>query len=209
MTDFFDRLDDELRQAAARQDAAASRAGNRRRTRFSRRTRALLATAAALVVAVPAGAAVVDAFRPHREADGVVRTAPRDVIARGADPIFGRWEAFVSATSSGPCFGIRLLDPPGIEPGSTVEGCGTDDRPARIGGGDGPPRTALFGFAPRGASSVRIEARGREGREFPTHPQPSGGRPFFFASLPADPADLPGLRIVALAPDGQLLTDDG
>lgn len=202
MTDFFDRLENELRAATARQEAPA-RASSSRRLRPRGRLIAVLA--AALIVVVPASAAVIEAFRPYREPDNVVRTAPKTVIATGEDPEFGAWEAFTSDTSAGECFGIRLLDPPGPIPGSTMEGCGTTNEPARVAGGDGPERTALFGFAPGAAAKVRIEAEGNTGRTFPTYDVPGRTATFFFASLPANPEDLPGLRVVALTRDGRSL----
>ena len=198
MTDFFDRLESELKVAAARQDAPAP---ERRKHRFMR-SRALLAAVVAVAVAVPASAAVIDAFRPQRERDGLVRTAPRTTVTEGEDRYFGPWQAFVSDSSSGRCFGVRLLDPPGPIPGSTVEGCGTSNEPARIGGGDGPPRTALFGFAAPDAVRVRLQADGVEAREFDTHAVAGRQERFFFASVPRNPGDLANLRIVAVRGDG-------
>ena len=192
MSAYFDRVEEELRSAAARQDAGRNRRIRRRPGRH-----AALAVVAAISLAVPAGAAVI-AFRPNRESDGLIRTAPRTIIATGQDPEFGAWEAFVSSSSSGPCFGIRLIDPPGPSAGSTSEGCGTSDQPARIGGGDGPRRTALFGFVPAGATHVRIQAKGHLGREFPTYAVAGRSARFYFASLPANPRELPGLRVVPL-----------
>ena len=203
MTDYFDRLQEQLQAAAVREDARAQATSpTRPARRFIGRSRPLLALAAALIVAVPAGAAVV-VFQPEREPDGLVRTAPKQLLASGEDAQFGRWEAFASDSTAGPCFGMRLIDPPGIQPGSTSEGCGTTNRPARIGGGDGPPRTALYGFAPTAATRVRIDADGQTAREFPAHPTTDPRGTFFFASLPQNPNKLPGLRIVALDADGR------
>lgn len=203
MTDYFDQLQEQLRAAAMREDARAQADGAARPARrFARRSRPLLALAAALVVAVPAGAAVV-VFQPLREPDGLVRTAPKQLLASGEDPHFGKWQAFASNSTVGPCFGIRLIDPPGMQPASTSEGCGTTNKPARIGGGDGPARTALYGFARAAAERVRIEADGQTAREFPTHPTSDPRGTFFFASLPQNPNKLAGLRIVALDADGQ------
>jgi len=203
MNDYFDRLENELRAAVVRQEAdeqAESQARPPRR--LARMSRPLAALVAALIVAVPAAAAVV-VFQPEDESDGLVRTAPKGQIAAGDDAEFGRWEAFASSSTAGPCFGIRLIDPPGLQPGSTAEGCGTTDEPARVGGGDGPPRTALYGFAPKAAERVRIEADGQPGSEFPTHPTNDPRGDFFFASLPESPNTLSGLRVVALGGDGQ------
>lgn len=201
MTDYFDRLEGQLRAAAARQENAARSEAPRR---FPRPLRPLLVLGAALALVVPASAAVIEIFEPQREPDGLVRTAPREVIAKGQDPEFGAWEAFISESTAGPCFGVRLIDPPGVLPGSTSEGCGgTGGEPAQVGGGDGPPRTALFGFAPAEAEQVRIEADGNSGRQFPTQPVPSRRGTFFFASLPENPDDLPGLRVVPLGADGK------
>ena len=203
MTDYFDRVQDELRAAAVRQEAAEQeRAAERPPRRFGRMSRPLLVTLAALIVAVPAAAAVV-VFQPDDEPDGLVRTAPKGQIAAGDDPVFGRWEAFASASTAGPCFGIRLVDPPGTQPGSTSEGCGTTDQPARIGGGDGPPATGVYGFAPAAAVRVRLEADGHAAREFPTHATTDPRGDFFFASLAENPDKLPGLRVIALAADGR------
>lgn len=204
MTDYFDRLENELRSAVVRQEAGSagrSSAGQTRR-RLARMSRPMLALTAALLIAVPAAAAVV-VFAPQREPDGLLRTAPKTPIASGEDPEFGRWQAFVSDSTSGPCLGIRLIDPPGVLPGSTSEGCGITEAPARIGGGDGPPRTALFGFAPKTSKRVRILADGQPGREFPTHQTTDPRGDLFFASLPENPGKLPGLRVVALDGDGR------
>jgi hypothetical protein len=151
---------------------------------------------------VPAAAAVV-VFRPEREHDGLVRTAPKSLLATGEDPLWGKWEAFASASTTGPCFGIRLIDPPGVQPGSTSEGCGVTSKPARIGGGSGAARTALFGFVPAAAELVRIEAGGQTARQFPAHPTNDPRGAFFFASLPVNPDELPGLRVIALDADGR------
>jgi hypothetical protein len=202
MSDYFDRLERELRRAAVRQETGEPANSPARPARLARRSRPVLAVAAALIIAVPAAAAVV-VFQPQREPDGLVRTAPKGLLASGEDSEFGKWEAFASASTSGPCFGIRLIDPPGMQPGGTSEGCGTTNAPARIGGGDGPPRTALYGFAPKTAARVRIEADGQVGREVPTHPTDDPRGTFFFASLPANPDELPGLRVVALNDDGE------
>jgi hypothetical protein len=200
MTDFFDRLENQLRGAMHR-DPRARRAGRRVRRRLPR---GALAMSAALLVAVPASAAVTGIW-PQREADGLVRTAPKIVIAKGDNPEFGPWEAFVSDSSHGACFGLRLLDPPGVEEGSTSEGCGvTPGEPARIGGGDGPPRTGVFGFVPSAATQVRITAEGQPSRIFPTfrHPAAVAGA-FFFASLPTN--DRKRLRVAPLANGKPLL----
>lgn len=204
MTDYFDRLENELRGAVVRQEAgtAGRSSAGPTRGRLARMSRPMLALTAALLVAVPAAAAVV-VFAPQREPDGLVRTAPKETIASGEDPEFGRWQAFTSDSSSGPCLGIHLVDPPGVLPGSTSEGCGITEAPARIGGGDGPRRTALFGFAPKAAERVRIQADGEPGREFPTHRTTDPRGDFFFASLSESPDKLPGLRVVALDGDGR------
>ena len=203
MSDYFDRLEKELRGAAVRQDAG-DRANRRRRRAgvLARQSRPLLALAAALIVAVPTAAAVV-VFQPDREPDALIRTAPKSLLASGQDPLWGTWEAFASDSTIGPCFGIRLIDPPGTQPGGTSEGCGVTSKPARIGGGSGPARTALFGFAPTAAQRVRIEAGGQTAREFPAHPTNDRRGAFFFASLPANPNKLPSLRVIALDANGQ------
>lgn len=193
MTDFFDRLEDELRSAAARQDGAPASPG-----RFSRRARISLVAVASLAIAVPASAAVIEVFRPERESDGLIRTAPREVIATGESAEFGSWQAFRSDSTSGRCFGLRLIDPPGPERGSVSEGCGTADAPARIGGGDGPPRTALFGFVPAAADAVRLETDAGQVAEAPTERTVTEGQRFFFVSVPKNPDALPGLRVVAV-----------
>ncbi|MDP8968887.1 MAG: hypothetical protein M3N04_09830 [Actinomycetota bacterium] len=126
----------------------------------------------------------------------------KHIALDGEDPQFGKWEAFASNSTVGPCFGIRLIDPPGIQPASTSEGCGTTNKPARI-GGDGPARTALYGFAPAAAERVRIEADGQSAREFPAHATTDPRGTFFFASLPQNPNKLAGLRVIALDADGQ------
>lgn len=210
MTDYFNRLENELRSAVVRQEAGEPAQSSARplRRRFGRMSRPMLALTAALIIAVPAAAAVV-VFVPEREPDGLVRTAPKGQLASGEDPEFGKWQAFRSDSTSGPCFGIRLIDPPGVQPGGTSEGCGTTEEPARIGGGDGPPRTALFGFAPKAAERVRIQAYGQPGREFPTHQTADRRGAFFFASLPENPDKLPGLRVVALDGDGQPIATIG
>ena len=200
MTDFFDRLEGEFRAAIVREQRSAAK--RPRRWRFTRRG-ALMTIAVATVLAVPASAAVLGVFTPQRESDGLVRTAPRTDIATGVDPEFGKWEAFVSKSTVGDCFGVRLIDPPGILPEMTSEGCGTADEPGQLGGGDGPPRTALFGFASPGATQVRILADNHAGRRFPTHRLAERPRPFFFASLPANPGDLRNLRVIALDANGE------
>jgi hypothetical protein len=134
-----------------------------------------------------------------------VRTAPRGLIAQGVDPEFGEWKAFVSKSTAGDCLGLRLIDPPGIEPGSTSEGCGSTKEPARIGGGDGPPRTALFGFTSSDASQVRILADNHPGRVFITHRSSTHQQPFFFASLPVDPSELHNPRVVELDANGNAI----
>lgn len=198
MSDFFDRLEGELRASITRQQQGATR----ERRWWARRRGALAAVGVAALVAVPASTAVVDVFEPEREPDGLVRTAPPALIATGVDPEFGKWEAFVSKSTVGDCLGLRLIDPPGIAPGSTSEGCGITDKPAQVGGGDGPPRTALFGFASPNASQVRILADNHPGRVFPTHRSAERREAFFFASLPADPSDLRNVRVVELDADG-------
>lgn len=193
--DFFDRLEDGLRASTRHQAASDVRSKRRRRTMA-------LAGLAAVVVAVPTSAAVVGVFTPEEESDGLVRTAPKVDVARGTDPEFGDWVAFTSKSTTGDCFGIRLIDPPGIEPGSTSEGCGVTDQPAQMGGGSGPRRTALFGFASPDAAKVRIVADNHAGREFSTHPIAEEARPFFFASLPAAPQELRNVRVIELDRQG-------
>ena len=205
MTDYFERLQGELRSAAVRQDAGQRSDSRERPARRMRRSRGLLALAVAVIVAVPAAAAVV-VFEPQRERDGLTRTAPKALLASGEDPEFGKWHAFASNSTVGSCFGLRLIDPPGFEPGSTSEGCGATRPTARIGGGDGPRRTALFGFVPKAARRVRIQANGHPGRTFPTHPTTDPRGAFFFASLPENPSKLPGLRIVVLHAHGHPIT---
>jgi hypothetical protein len=203
MSDYFDRLETELRGAAVRHDAGDGAARRRRPGgRLSGQSWPLLALTAALIVAVPTAAAVV-VFQPEREPDNLVRTAPKSLLASGQDPLWGKWEAFASDSTVGPCFGIRLIDPPGTQPGGTSEGCGATSKPARIGGGSGPARTAVFGFAPATARRVRIEAAGQAAREFPTHQTNDRRGAFFFASLPANPNKLPRLRVIALDADRQ------
>jgi hypothetical protein len=196
--DFFDRLDREL-QAAARRQSPATR-------RWARRPRLALVLAGLLVVAVPASAAVTGVFTPYEEPDGLVRVTAKTVIATGTSPEFGRWEAFVSRADVGACSGVRYIDPPGREPGGTTsEGCGPAHRwpVASTGGGDGPPRRALYGFTAPGAERVRIEHGGREVRWFPAHHHPAAPGAFFFASLPVEHAD--GLRVVVFAGDGRVI----
>lgn len=199
MTDFFDRLEGELRTSMVREQQPTAK---RERPWWARRRGGLAAVGVVLLLAVPASAAVVGVFEPEREPDGLVRTAPRGLIAQGVDPEFGEWEAFVSQSTAGDCLGLRLIDPPGIEPGSTSEGCGITKEPARLGGGDGPPRTALFGFASSDATQVRIVADNHAGRVFPTYRSGERRQPFFFASLPANPSELRNLRVVELDGDG-------
>jgi hypothetical protein len=199
MTDFFDRLEDQLRASIVRE--RAPNASPERQWSVTRRT-TVIAAGVATLLAVPASAAMLGVFAPEREPDGLVRTAPRGLIAKGVDPQFGQWEAFVSESTVGDCLGLRLIDPPGIEPGSTSEGCGVTDEPARLGGGDGPARTALFGFASPEASQVRILADNHPGRVLPTHRSAESRRPFFFASLPVAPNELRNPRVVELDPDG-------
>lgn len=190
MTDYFDRLEEELRSAHAHAEGASPVRKRRRvRTRFA------VAAVAGLIVAVPASAAVTGIW-PQREPDGLVRTAGRTVVASGEDERWGRWEAFISDSAEGDCFGLRLLDPPGGE----SEGCGPANEPARIAGGSGPPRAAVFGLAPAGATEVRVEAGRQDTKISRTYPNSTGRGPFYFVSFPTD--RLERLKIVALR-DGQ------
>lgn len=193
MSDFFDRLETQLRRAAA---PVAEPAAPRR----PRRRALAVVTGAVLLAAVPASAAMLGAFEPQEEPDDLVRTAPKALVAQGNDPEFGAWEATRSQSTDGECLGLRLVDPPGPQPGSTSEGCGSVAEPARIGGGSGAGRTAMFGYASPRARQVRIVADNHPGRTFPTHPVAASDRSFFFASLPVNAVNP---RIVALDGDGR------
>lgn len=200
MTDYFDRLENELRSAVVREEAgerselgapdattlcahvtpdagADGRADHRGARR--RRRRGLCARARPTVSCEPRPKDRSPPARTPSSASGrpSPQTAPRDRASASASSIH---------PASSPAVPLRAAAPP-------------TSRPDR--GGDDPPRTALFGFAPKAAERVRIQADGKPGRDFPTHQTADPRGAFFFASLPENPDKLPGLRVVAL--DGE------
>ena len=146
MKSYFDRLERELVKAS--------------RTRSANRRRAIGFLAALVVVAVPAVGAATGAFRPYREPDGLVRLAPRTVVAEGETPAFGRWQIITSDSSHGECMGLRRLD--GLEAGSVGEGCGGPPGVGSSGGGTEHPNALLVhGKALPGTARVRLMRDGR------------------------------------------------
>jgi hypothetical protein len=176
MTDYFDVVRRELVAATARQNGAAE---VRRRPLRRRRRLALVAFAATFLV-VPASLAVTGIW-PRTEPDGLVRKTAPLVVASGVDPVFGSWEAVVSESSAGRCVGLRLADPPGPEERSTYESCGGSGV-AVIAGGDGPPRTGVFGTVPGDAAEVEARTATELARRVKAYAI-DGDRSFYFAAF--------------------------
>ena len=201
MTDYFQRLQEELHGALQRQTRQPP-APLHRRAWTALRVRPAIIVAVTALIAVPTAAAVTGLW-PQREPDGLVRLTPQRIIASGDSPEFGAWEATASTSDRGNCFGLRLLDPPGPQGGTMSEGCGTASDVAVIGGGSGPPMTGVFGFAPDAATHVRVENAAGQSGNFPTYRVDGRRERFFFASLPNN--DRTGLQVVPLA-NGRELT---
>lgn len=170
-TDYFDRLERELLGAAERErDRRAPSPPDATVRRRGRRT--AVAAIALTLLAGGTAAAVTGVFRPHREADGLLRLSERRIVAEGTTSDGRRWQLTASKSGAGFCFGLRLPYPvpPGVDPGayatSDSEGCGGKEPGtltlATSSGGEGPlVSTALaFGTAPDQATRVRVEARG-------------------------------------------------
>ena len=171
MTDYFDHLEGELLGAAERErDRRAPSPSDATVRRRGRRT--AVAAIALTLLAGGTAAAVTGVFRPHREADGLLRLSERRTVAEGTTSDGRRWQLTASQSGAGFCFGLRLPNPvpPGVEPGaygtSDSEGCG-GKQPGTLtlatsSGGTGPAadNALAFGTAPERAARVRVEARG-------------------------------------------------
>ena len=117
MSGYFAELERELVRAAARVP----------RARRSRRGVALLAAALIAAAGVPAAAAIREAFRPHRDIDGVLRLTERRTIAQGSDSDGHEWRLLGSQSSAGFCLAMAMPsgDPDELAPG-LGESCGEE-----------------------------------------------------------------------------------
>ncbi len=96
----------------------------------------------------------------RRVTSAVPKVMIKHIALDGEDPQFGKWEAFASNSTVGPCFGIRLIDPPGIQPASTSEGCAPPTNP-RASAATGPPAPPCMASLPQPQNAYASRPTGR------------------------------------------------
>lgn len=180
MSSYFDALGRELVSAAERNAPPASATRPRR---LPRPARPLFAALVALVLVVPAAAAVREVFTPVREGDGIVRLSKDNVVARGVLPVRGRWEMVASDSDVGACLGIRFLDD---SAGGLGGGCGPPPEARLVvgssGGGSDRLHRVYSGVAPAQANVVRVvDSSDRVLDQVSTQPGPSSYPGAYFA----------------------------
>lgn len=214
MTGYFAGLERELIAAAERlRNVPDASTGSPRRRRGRRRMRLAAATLGLVVIAGVPAAAVTGVFRPHREADGLVRLTKRVTIAEGTTLDGRHWELLASQSDLGFCFGIRL--PVGVrgDDGTYVgEGCGGAApgslTVATASGGSLRQNGLAYGMAPDGATRVRVRARGLGVAVKTVDDDISLDGRFYVAELPTHKSFGP-TTVVALDGDGVVLGEAG
>lgn len=163
MSSYFDALQHQLVDAAARDNARQADRGPRARRRRSRTLAIGLAVTAVLVPAAGAVATISGVFTPHREPDGLVRLSERQVVAAGRLADRGPWQLVLSRSDVGWCFGLRIAQIPG-EPPSVGEGCGGavpgSLHVATQSGGSFHLKALAFGIAPSQARRIEVRTAG-------------------------------------------------
>ena len=122
-----------------------------------------LAAALALLTAAGATTAATGVFTPEREPDGLVRLAPKVVVAQGTTTDGRTWELTTSRSDVGFCFGLRSQPFPGASGSpSTSEGCGSKEPGALTlatsSGGTIRQNALVFGTAPADARQITVRA---------------------------------------------------
>lgn len=215
MNGYFAALEQELIAAAERLRTAPDLSGEtaRRRRRGGRRMRLAAATLGLVVIAGVPAAAVTGVFRPHREADGLVRLTKRVTIAGGTTPDGRHWELLSSQSDLGFCFGIRLpIGVPGDDGTYVGEGCGKPPPGSftisTVSGGSLRQNGLAYGMAPDGATRVRVKARGIEVTVETVDDRIGLDGRFYVAELPTHKSFGP-TTVVALDDDGVVLGETG
>ena len=188
MTEHRIQLLDELGSELER--VALEREGRRQPRRAWRVRPVALAAVFAALTAAGATAAVTGVFEPEREPDGLVRLAPKEVVAQGTATDGRSWQITASMSDVGFCFGLRRQPFPGASgTPSTSEGCGGPGPGtltlATSSGGTIKQNALVFGTAPDRASQITVRAGSNVERTVPAVDDELGvkGR-FYLAELP-------------------------
>lgn len=179
-SDFFSKLDLDLRDLALR-EVAATKSRPKRRRRGRRHS--AIATAAVLLIGGAVATATdllpIGAKVPVRTIGGPHepnRTGPRIAVATGRTPITGRWQMFWSRSSAGDCIALQFLDEPGPGAGSISEGCG-GPQGLTVGArvpipGTPNAETVIDGRTPDDVAAVRVTVPGLGDRVAAVRPGP-------------------------------------
>jgi hypothetical protein len=202
-TDFFDRLELELRRAAQR--------GSRRRAGWTPagRTVAAVVIASAVVALVlvpvlallgsgggdePQRRVTVDAPPRPSPVGSVVRRYGKEhtVVATGRAPVAGQWQLEAYGDR---CMAILQLDPPPGDPTDLSAGCGGESRRTpgfgrrqiSVPPTKSPREIVVYGWAPERASAVVLTAGGRvRVRVRPFEGPRSVAGDFYLMAIPAE-----------------------
>ena len=159
-----------------------------------------LAAAFVLLAAGGATAAATGVFTPHEEPDGLVRTAPKSVVAEGATSNGRQWQLTTSDSDRGFCFGLRLRGDEPTQDGDS-EGCGGVGpgvlTVSTSSGGTLKQNALVFGTAPNAARRIVVRTDAGAERTVPAVDDTIGvdGR-FYLAELPVH--RLGSLTVVSL-----------
>jgi hypothetical protein len=149
-------------------------------------TRRRVPTVAIVVAAIFAGstslaiAAATGVF--DRQPDGLIRRSVPQTIAKGDDPLFGRWSAVTYESDHGLCLDVTVEH--NIADESMMSGsCGGGHGFAQDGGGPTVPKAFFYGLAPYAATKVRLEIKGESPMTIATHRVSPDVGAFYFASV--------------------------
>ncbi len=207
MTNYFEALERELVDAAARQQSPAIQPASSALARRIRRPRRVVAVTAAILLGIGGPAAAVTAFKPQKESDGLVRLSEKHVIAQGTIEV-GKWQLVAYNSDAGFCLSIRLPAFPSSSAMSEAGGCGPTKPGSLVvatsSGGSEPTNAVVWGMAPDAAADVRIH-NGDLVATFPTFNDNAGidGR-FYVAELPTRRLKGP-VNVEALSVSGEVV----